>query len=126
MNRARWALATATALPMLVGCSGDDSGDAEPGGPREQVDAYVAAFSDGDPDVAWELVSDRCRASLLEDEFRAAVAAAGELYDLQVSDYTESIEGDTATASYAVGADELEQTDEPWVRQADGWRWDDC
>lgn len=95
---------------------------------RDAVATYVSAFGEGTPDAAWALVSERCRDLIQESEYRAAVAAAGELYpDLTVDEFSDIVlDGDTAVAFYSTNPVVEEGDGERWTRDAGTWRWDDC
>lgn len=117
---------------LLAACSGKDSPadrGSEEAAVRDAVSTYVVAFGDGNPDRAWAFVSERCQDSIPESEYRAGVAAAGELYaDLKVDEFTEIVlDGDTAVVAYTTDpVVEGAKDDERWIQEAGTWRWDDC
>jgi hypothetical protein len=97
--------------------------------PEHFVKECISAFSSGDHDQAWDLVSHRCQMSISEDYFREAVRIDGRyLGDLRIVDYSEVIQGASAVVTYEVNIPPeygpVRQA--RWVRWSDGWRWDEC
>jgi len=73
------------------------------------------------PTAAWTAVSERCRQQLGEEEFRASVAAAGELDSgLEATDPIVEIDGDQGRASDGTSSPDAGPYDsQPW-RLEDG------
>jgi hypothetical protein len=88
---------------------------------------YVQAFATGDTDAAWAMVSDRCQDTVDEREYRAAVAASGELYpEMHAENIRVEVDGDQGRASYETGTEIGPYEEQPWRLEVDGWHWDDC
>lgn len=92
------------------------------------VSRYVAAFGEGDPDVAVSLLSERCADIVPVTEYRAAVAGAGELYPgLVVDEFSDIVLDESAAVVYYTTAPVVEADQgERWVVEFGSWRWDDC
>ena len=94
---------------------------------RQAVTAYSDAFLGGDPG-AYDLLSARCQERIPRDEFEAVVSTAGEQYGspLEFVTYSEDIADDNARVTYTYSVAQINQADEPWVREGGEWRQDDC
>lgn len=98
-------------------------------GPEADVKAYSDAFLTGDADAAFALRSTRCQDAIGESRFAAVVDQAGALYGepLDFETYSENVTEDgTATVTYTYVVSGINQTDQPWVFEGSGWRYDDC
>ncbi len=95
---------------------------------KQKVEEYVAAFGEGDPDAAVSLLSERCAGTIPMADYRAAVAAAGELYPgLVVDDFYDIIlDEDRAVVYYSTDPEVETEDGERWIIESDGWVWDDC
>jgi len=140
MNLPLRLAAAATTLLMLASvaaCSGGDGGStadsaaADAGAElKAAVEAYSDAFFAGEALGAYDLLSDRCRSTTPQDEYVANVVAfAGLIGDarpemtvLEVTD----IDGERATVTYDYDRGDYGQSDQPWVLESGGWRYDDC
>jgi hypothetical protein len=90
--------------------------------PEWYVEKYIESFAEGDSDTAWELVSHRCKMTIDEEYFREAVRIDGRyLRGLEVVDYSESIQGSSATVTYEVNI----PPEYGPIRQAQWTRWFD-
>ena len=133
-------LSAATTLLMLANvaaCSGGDGGStADSSAPdataelEAAVEAYSDAFFAGEALGAYDLLSDRCRSTIPQDEYVANVVAfAGLIGDarpeMTILEVT-SIEGERATVTYDYDRGDYGQSDQPWVLEPGGWRYDDC
>ncbi len=92
------------------------------------VAAFVDAYAEGEPGVAWSLVSGRCAAIVDEAEFRSTVSAYGVMFSrLQATDIVVRVDGEIGSASYETGVDEVGPfADQRWVREDGAWHWDAC
>lgn len=92
------------------------------------VSSYAKAFGLGDTDGAWATVSKRCQGFFSESEYRASVAAAGQLYKgMMATAVVVEIDGDQGRASYSTTENEIGPYDQqPWRFERGEWRWDDC
>jgi hypothetical protein len=93
----------------------------------QAVEEYVAAFGNGDPDAAVSLLSERCTDTISMAEYRAAVAAAEELYPGLVVDEVHDIvlEDDRAVVYYSTDPEVETEDGERWVIESGAWVWDD-
>ena len=92
------------------------------------MEEYVAAFGNGEPDAAVSFLSQRCIDTVPLDEYRAAVAAAGELYrGLVVDEFSDIIrDGDRAVVFYSTDPIVETEDGERWIIESNTWVWDDC
>jgi len=95
---------------------------------KQAVEEYVAAFGNGDPDAAVSMLSERCTDTIPLDQYRAAVASAGELFPgLVVDDFYDIVLDDDRAVVYYTTDPEIETEDgERWIIESDAWVWDDC
>jgi hypothetical protein len=95
---------------------------------RQAVEDYVAAFGNGDPDAAVSLLSQRCTDTEPMAEYRAAVAAAGELYpNLVVDEFSDIVlDEDRAVVFYSTDPEVETEDGERWIVESGEWAWDDC
>lgn len=95
---------------------------------KQGVENYVVAFGNGDPDAAVSLLSERCADTIPTAEYRAAVAAAGELYPgLVVDDFYDIVlDGDRAVVYYTTEPKVETEDGERWIIESGSWVWDDC
>jgi ABC-type phosphate/phosphonate transport system substrate-binding protein len=95
---------------------------------RKAVEAYSDAYLTGDATTAYAILSERCRNKITEVEFTELVTAAKQLYGtpLRFKTYSATATGDSAKVSYTYPVKAIDQTKEPWVREAGYWRQDDC
>lgn len=95
---------------------------------KSAVSGYVDAFGEGDPDAAVSLLSERCAATVPLNEYRAAVAGAGELYPgLVVDEFSDIVLDANAAVVYYTTDPVVEAGQgERWVHESGTWRWDDC
>ena len=133
-------LSTATTLLMLatvVACSGGEGGAMTESSASEAtaelkaaVEAYSDAFFAGEALGAYDLLSDRCRSTTPQDEYVANVVAFADLIgdarpEMTVLEVTD-IDGERATVTYDYDRGDYGQSDQPWVLESGGWRYDDC
>lgn len=95
---------------------------------RRAVTAYSAAFLGGDGDAAYRLLSERCKARTSREAMGSMTASAKKTYGEQpIKTLTvDSLAGDLARVTYTYSVPALNQTKEPWVREAGQWHEDDC
>lgn len=112
---------------LLAACS---SGADGPGEDQlvDAVEQYSVAYTGGDAEVAYGMLSSRCRERVGEDEFAGMVSAAGEMYGEMEPESVgvEQLEGEMARVSYRFGVPALDQQSEPWTVEDGQWRVDDC
>ena len=143
MIRRSVGLALIAAVLVLAGC-GDDGGSETSSsatgatsppvtGPDSEavqtaVRAYSAAFLAGDVPAARALLSVRCQGRLAEADYTNILTAAAKEYgDAQIESLNViSLAGDSARVTYTYDETAINQTDEPWVREAGAWHQDDC
>ena len=95
---------------------------------KQAVEAYVAAFGAGNADAAVSLLSKRCADTVPMAEYRAAAAAAGELYrGLVVDEFSDIVLDEDRAVVYYTTDPEVETADgERWIAESGVWAWDDC
>ena len=95
---------------------------------KQAVEEYVACFGNGDPDAAVSLLSERCTDTISMAEYRAAVAAAGQLYPGLVVDdvYDIVLDEDRAVVYYSTDPEVETEDGERWMIESGAWVWDDC
>ncbi|WP_328475797.1 hypothetical protein OHA21_20270 [Actinoplanes sp. NBC_00393] len=95
---------------------------------RKAVEAYSDAYLTGDATTAYGLLSERCRQRITETEFTDLVTAAKQQHGtpLRFKTYSATASGNSAKVSYAYPVKAIEQTKEPWVREAGYWYRDNC
>ncbi|MFD5829806.1 hypothetical protein [Lentzea sp. NPDC060358] len=95
---------------------------------EQQVRAYSVAFLVGNGDVAYDLLSQRCKERNTRSNFVMLVQQAGTVYGPQEirSLKVDQAAGDLARVTYTYDKAELDQRGEPWVRESGVWRIDDC
>jgi hypothetical protein len=100
------------------------------------VEAFTSAVGAGEADVAWELVSARCREFLgrIDFETTLGIGAGADIIARRVIGISVVIEGDRATASYQTAHGEYVPGEQPyspmtfaesWIDE-EGWRWNGC
>ncbi len=119
--------AAVVGMLLLAGCGGEDPERADL---ESSVSDYSEAFFAGEGLGAYDLISERCRAEIAQDEYVAKVVTfAGLLGDSrpEMTSFTvDSLEGESATVSYSYDRGDYDQTAQPWVREEGGWRYDNC
>ncbi|MEE1765849.1 hypothetical protein [Streptomyces sp. SP18BB07] len=110
--------------------------DADTAGLEAAVRAYNAAYFANDPDTTHGMLSARCQKlitragmAVLTERAEQTERAVGdsEPKDVKRFEVDEiSTSGDEARVSYGVGLPKFDQKQEPWVREAGDWRYDDC
>lgn len=95
---------------------------------KQAAEEYVVAFGEGDPDAAVSLLSERCTDTIPLAQYRAAVAAAGDLYPgLVVDDFYDIVLDEDRAVVYYTTDPEVETEDgERWIIESGAWVWDDC
>lgn len=95
---------------------------------RTAVQAFSNAYFTGDVVASRALLSDRCKLRVGPGEWAATVKATGQRYGnpLRIESYDAQVSGDLARVTYTYADTRLDQSREPWVRGAGGWRNDDC
>lgn len=109
---------------LAVGCgSGPGEGELV-----DAVDGYSVAFTSGDAETAYGMLSDRCQGRVAESEFAAVVEVASSSYGETAPETVEvgQLEGDMARVTYTFADPALDQESEPWVVEDGAWRQDDC
>jgi hypothetical protein len=92
------------------------------------VEAYSSDYLGGNGAGAFALLSSRCQLAIGSQQLDAEANAAEALYGaLPISSFTvDSINGTQATVSYTYAVATLDQSDQPWVLESGGWRYDNC
>jgi hypothetical protein len=92
------------------------------------VRGYSRAFLGGEANVAWDLLSARCRDRLSKHEFAGAVTMAPDLYGGAVLEelVIEELSGNLARVTYQYDIAEISQDREPWAFEDARWKNDDC
>ncbi|SDT74256.1 nuclear transport factor 2 family protein [Actinoplanes derwentensis] len=95
---------------------------------KAAVQAYSDAFLTGDPKAAYELLSQRCRKRHSLAEFTSIVSAAEQMYGsaLPIETFSAQVSGDLARVTYTYSVKAINQDSEPWAREQESWRQDDC
>ena len=95
---------------------------------RVAVQGYSDGFLGGDPTVAYQYFSARCKEKVSLSYFTGIVTAAKMTYGnvLPIVSYGAQISGDLARVTYAYDVVALNQDAEPWVREEGLWKTDDC
>lgn len=117
---------TATATETVT-VTATPTQDADEARLENAVREYTNAFFT-DAEEAYSLLSDKCQAAFPYDQYKLVIAAAkaqfpsgSEIETLEVK-----VNGTKATATYSLEHSELNQTNESWVLQDDGWRYNQC
>ncbi|MEU6756961.1 hypothetical protein [Streptomyces sp. NPDC046685] len=139
-------LAAATAL-ALTGCSNDPAPADKPTSPapastpaaptadparadlEKAVRAYSNAYFKPDGAAAYATLSKRCAAKAGDaDIFTAIIDTAAKAYGKQeIQTLTiDQLAGDMARVSYTYSVPKLNQTSQPWAREAGAWKYDGC
>jgi hypothetical protein len=143
-------LLAAAGLLALTGCSGaadpahkgTDGGESTPtAAPSPKIDperanldkavrAYSAAYFKPDGKAAYAALSKRCqtKAGGDPDMFSIIVDNAAKAYGKQeIQSLTiDQLAGDMARVTYTYSVPKLNQTSQPWAREAGTWRYDGC
>ncbi|MBM9508998.1 hypothetical protein [Actinacidiphila acididurans] len=115
----------ATAILALSGCSGGHGGK---GALEDAVRARSHAYYKGDLKAYRARESQRClEVGSLEVLVRGMAADGRKYGDPAITSLSvDTISGDHATVSYGYGRPELDQKQQPWVREKGHWVDDDC
>lgn len=142
------ALAAAAALLTLTACtSSDKPAPAKPADPapatsaaqpkadpaRAELEKAVRGYSDAyfkpDGAAAYATLSKRCQGKAGDaDLFAGIVDNAAKAYGKQeIQTLTiDQLAGDMARVTYTYSVPKLNQSSQPWVREAGAWRYDGC
>ena len=95
---------------------------------RVAVQTYSDGFLGGDPTLAYDYFSGRCKEKVSLSYFTGIVMAAKVTYGsvLPIMSYDAHVSGDLARVTYTFEVPALNQDAEPWVREAGLWKTDDC
>jgi hypothetical protein len=95
---------------------------------RASVQAYSDAYLTGKAQQAFDLLTPRCQKMYPLASFSVIVAAAGSLYGtpLPMTSFKAHIAGGMARVTYTYTIAGINQTDQPWTLEAQGWRDDNC
>ncbi|MBT2449468.1 hypothetical protein J7F03_20725 [Streptomyces sp. ISL-43] len=136
----------AAGLLALTGCSSSDpkpapvDAPAPTSSPSPKVDparvdlekavrAYSAAYFKPDGAAAYAALSKRCQDKAGDaDVFTIIVDTAAKAYGKQeIQTLTiDQLAGDLARVSYTYSVPKLNQTSQPWAREAGTWKYDGC
>lgn len=148
-SRTALTLVTAATLLALTGCSssadpahkGTDGGESTPtAAPSPKVDperanldaavrAYSAAYFKPDGAAAYASLSKRCATKAGSAKvFAAVIDTAAKAYGKQeIQQLTiDQLAGDMARVSYTYAVPALNQSSQPWAREAGAWKFDGC
>lgn len=94
---------------------------------RDAVEAYSDAFLTGDAS-AYEILSPRCRDRFSADQFEVLLDTAKSLYGsaLVIRSFSAEVSGALARATYTYDVSVINQSAEPWTREAGESKQDDC
>jgi hypothetical protein len=109
----------------LAACGGDDSTDQSAPPLEPAVEKWVATFWSGDGEGAFALLSERCKGLEGESDFVNVVEDFAH-EGVEITSYSDEIDGSRATATYGLTDPSLDQTGEPWVLEKGVWRNDGC
>jgi hypothetical protein len=94
---------------------------------EDAVRSYSSAYLSGDGQKAYELLSARCKKVISLSEIKAAAAGAAVLYgQAQLISVVPIVDGDRASVTYRFNQPAIDQENQSWVREAGGWRRDQC
>lgn len=116
--------ATVSSAESVGGSSVDDT----TAGLEAAVAAYTKAFGTGDADAAWATVSQRCKKTVPEGQFRAAVLGGPALRpDMVATDIVAEVDGTQGRATYKTTGEGVgPYSEQPWRYEDGAWHWDDC
>ncbi|MDT0571475.1 hypothetical protein RM704_29120 [Streptomyces sp. DSM 3412] len=108
--------------------------EADTAGLEAAVRAYTAAYFANEPDTTFGMLSTRCRKhitragmAVLTERAEQTERAIGDSEPKDVKRFeVDEISDDSARVSYGVGLPKFDQKQEPWIREAGAWRYDDC
>jgi hypothetical protein len=94
---------------------------------EDAVRSYSSAYLSGDGQKAYDLLSARCKKVISLSEVKAAATGAAVLYgQAQLISVAPIVDGDRASVTYRFNQPAIDQENQPWVREAGGWRRDKC
>jgi hypothetical protein len=95
---------------------------------KSAVYAYSNDFVGGKPAPAYSVLSARCQAAAGQGEFAQEVKTATHYFKGMpiISYHVDSFDPPHATVSYSVDLKTLKTSDQPWLYQRDGWKFDSC
>ena len=89
--------------------------------------AYSKEFLTGHGYAAYKRLSRRCKANMDKNYFEGLALAAKETYGFfPIETYRQEVSGSRAVVSYAYANANLDQSSEPWVKEAGAWKYDQC
>lgn len=96
---------------------------------KAAVQAYTAAYFEGDADAAYSALSERCQGKVTPEMYKAIVEQAAKDYgpDHPATDVEAQVSGELARVSYKVeGLPKLDQKQQPWTLESGDWKYDAC
>jgi len=113
---------------VLCGCASSSHAKTETTALHSAVEDYSAAYLSGEGGAAWNLLSSRCKGRISKSEMRTMTTLAAKKYGAQpiMTLTIDSISGGMARVTYTYSQAAINQVKEPWVREGDQWREDDC
>lgn len=138
--RTSWAAAAACGLVLAACGSGDGSGTArrgpsDPADPAQVAELRAAVHSfwedilTGQGPNAYTWLSARCQTIVDIEQFSDVVIRFGNGYagpPLPFTTFSARIDGVHAKVDYTFRVHRLDELDDRWVLDSDGWRWDSC
>lgn len=94
---------------------------------EEAIRDYTAAFFT-DAKSAYGLLSEKCQGANPYAEYAPVIELAKITYPdgSEIETLETTINGEKATATYSLEHSELNQTNESWIKESDGWRYNQC
>lgn len=127
--RTAFAVFALSAGTLLAGC-GESTSSAPTNSPalHNAVAAYSSAYLSGRGGDAWKLLSARCRSRIPVEEMRSMTTEAKSMYGEQPIETfaIASLSDNMARVTYTYRTAEINQTQEPWVKEHGRWLEDDC
>lgn len=96
---------------------------------KTAVKQYSDAFFNGSGMGAYALLSQRCQAANNEATFETSVIAVGQQYKGALPVMTSvsvNVTGNTGTATYSYDRGNFDQTNQPWIFERGGWKYNQC
>lgn len=94
---------------------------------EKAIREYTAAFFT-DAKSAYGLLSEKCQGARPYAEYVQVIELAKITYPdgSEIETLETTINGEKATATYSLEHSELNQTNESWIKESDGWKYNQC
>lgn len=126
---ASWVRDTSASQPPAPGPSSGSNAAAGAADLERVVRAYSGFYFAGEGATAYKFLSKRCAAKAGDEGiFTSIVQASAKDYGLQeIKTLTvDQMAGDMARVSYTYAVPKLNQSSQPWTREAGAWKYDGC